>query len=316
MSSNSSQKLTLPEAQEEFLNIVRKLNDSDNFKQLLGWIHWNWLNDCNPKPSETPEEILDAIAHDLRSSVPTEAVFPSEIIRPPASGKNSDCEQQHTVHVDAFLYDDEMVDALCEEGKLARSYCLQCGSINTRPLTFISHSLSRERLLFVFKSMLPPLRNKIVLDIGSRLGAVLYGAYVYTKASKIVGVEMNADLCNIQNKLIKKYNFQDRIEIVEANIADRPDVILSADVIIMNNVFEFFMETEEQVSVWRFLRQTIKPGTLLVTIPPLEETFSQLQTGIILSEWVQELPPFNPDAAGVALSTKEMLEVKQYKVIL
>ena len=33
-------------------------------------------------------------------------------------------------------------------------------------------------------------------------------AYVYTKASKIVGVEMNADLCNIQNKLIKKYNFQ------------------------------------------------------------------------------------------------------------
>ena len=28
------------------------------------------------------------------------------------------------------------------------------------------------------------------------------------KASKIVGVEMNADLCNIQNKLIKKYNFQ------------------------------------------------------------------------------------------------------------
>jgi hypothetical protein len=44
MSSNSRKKLTLPEAQEEFLNIVRKLNDSDNFKQLLDWIHWNWLN--------------------------------------------------------------------------------------------------------------------------------------------------------------------------------------------------------------------------------------------------------------------------------
>jgi hypothetical protein len=44
MSSNSSEKLTLPEAQEEFLKIIRKLNDSDNFRQLLGWIHWNWLN--------------------------------------------------------------------------------------------------------------------------------------------------------------------------------------------------------------------------------------------------------------------------------
>jgi hypothetical protein len=33
-------------------------------------------------------------------------------------------------------------------------------------------------------------------------------AYIYTKASKIVGVEMNADLCNIQNRIVKKYNFQ------------------------------------------------------------------------------------------------------------
>ena len=31
---------------------------------------------------------------------------------------------------------------------------------------------------------------------------------MYTKASKIVGVEMNADLCKIQNRLVKKYNFQ------------------------------------------------------------------------------------------------------------
>jgi hypothetical protein len=39
------------------------------------------------------------------------------------------------------------------------------------------------------------------------------------------------------------------------------------------------------------------------------------QTGILLSEWVQELSPFNPDAAGIVLSTKEMLELKHYTVI-
>jgi hypothetical protein len=44
MSSDSNEKLTLPEAQEGFLNIVRKLNDSDSLKQLLDWIQWNWLN--------------------------------------------------------------------------------------------------------------------------------------------------------------------------------------------------------------------------------------------------------------------------------
>jgi hypothetical protein len=48
----------------------------------------------------------------------------------------------------------------------------------------------------------------------------------------------------------------------------------------MNNVFEFFMEPEQQISIWRFLRQTIKSGTLLVTIPSLEETFSCLQVSV------------------------------------
>jgi hypothetical protein len=45
------------------------------------------LQDCGPKPSEKPEHILDAITEDLRNSLPTEAVLPSEIIRPPVSGK-------------------------------------------------------------------------------------------------------------------------------------------------------------------------------------------------------------------------------------
>lgn len=38
--------------------------------------------------------------------------------------------------------------------------------------------------------------------------AFILQAYVYTKAAKIVGVEINADFCNIQNKIINKYNFQ------------------------------------------------------------------------------------------------------------
>jgi len=49
--------------------------------------------------------------------------------------QNADCGQQHIVHVDAFLYDDEMVYSLCKERKLSHSYSLQCGSVNTRPLS-------------------------------------------------------------------------------------------------------------------------------------------------------------------------------------
>jgi len=32
-----------------------------------------------------------------------------------------------------------MVDVMCDEGKLARSYCLQCGSFNTQPLSKYGH---------------------------------------------------------------------------------------------------------------------------------------------------------------------------------
>jgi hypothetical protein len=45
------------------------------------------LQDCSLKASETSEEILDAIAADLRSSLPLEAVLPSETIQPPTFGK-------------------------------------------------------------------------------------------------------------------------------------------------------------------------------------------------------------------------------------
>lgn len=43
---------------------------------------------------------------------------------------------------------------------------------------YISHSLSRDSLYYIFNNCLPTLENKVVLDIGSRLGAVLYGVSV------------------------------------------------------------------------------------------------------------------------------------------
>jgi len=39
---------------------------------------------------------------------------------------------------------------------------------------FISHSVSHEFLLFVFKYALPDLHNKTIVDVGSRFGPILY----------------------------------------------------------------------------------------------------------------------------------------------
>ena len=49
---------------------------------------------------------------------------------------------------------------------------------------FISHSSSLMQLKFIFQAALPmillnSLTNKLMMDIGSRLGAVLYGASMF-----------------------------------------------------------------------------------------------------------------------------------------
>ena len=51
------------------------------------------------------------------------------------------------------------------------------------PLAFISHSMSLLQLRFLFESALPSLlsnvNNKCLVDVGSRLGAVLYAASIF-----------------------------------------------------------------------------------------------------------------------------------------
>nr|CAD7397821.1 unnamed protein product [Timema poppensis] len=158
---------------------------------------------------------------------------------------DSSYDMQHCIHVDSFLYDDDDFDDMCSDGKVPRFFCKDCDSRNTEPLEVISHSLSRTRLKYIFQAMLPPLEYLTLLDVGSRLGAVLYGlcpvlggggspsafspygdpyprgdslapavsllvfqAFLYTNAAKIIGVEINSDFCKLQTKTIRKHSMQ------------------------------------------------------------------------------------------------------------
>ncbi|KAK8784986.1 hypothetical protein V5799_008645 [Amblyomma americanum] len=125
--------------------------------------------------------------------------------------------------------------------------------------------------------MVPYLKDKSVLDVGSRLGAMLYAAHAFTPANPIIGVEMNPDLCQIQESAIKHFHMEDRIKVVNANVLSVPDLVSSSDVVILNNVFEFFTPEAEQVTLWQFLRRTIKKGAILVTVPSLEDSLKELQ---------------------------------------
>lgn len=217
---------------------------------------------------------LNKIIQDLRERLPVNAEAPSEDITIPTSDEFEGYTKDNVVHVDGFLYTEDDVDELCDAGKLSRNYCLKCGSKDTKPLNFISHSASVVQLQFLFQVLLKDrIKDKVVLDVGSRLGAVLYAGYLFTDAKKLIGVEMNDYFCKLQRSIIQKHGLQDRIEVVNDNLLNRDSLLGGADVVIMNNVFQFFCPIDVQRQLWTFLYTHLRhrKGAILITVPSLQD---------------------------------------------
>lgn len=135
-------------------------------------LHWmRTTRDFDEFTHDNNDIMLKNIADDLRKCLPVEAVLCSEHL----ALQKIRQQPEPTVHVDAFLYDEDFIDTLCEEGKMSRNYCTVCGSHRTAPLGFISHSFSLTELKFIYHHVLPDLSGKVLVDVGSRLGTVLYG---------------------------------------------------------------------------------------------------------------------------------------------
>ncbi|XP_070776935.1 uncharacterized protein [Enoplosus armatus] len=260
------------EAKSEVKQLLNKVNPSE-LPKLLNWIRNS--DEFDELLSDNKTVILRNISNELRVSVPADAMFPSETT---AHCKMQQCSRP-TVHVDSFLYDEDQVDSLCEEGTMSRSYCLTCGSYRTAPLDFISHSFSISELQFLFENVLPDLSGRMLVDVGSRLGAVLYGV-------------LHTDVC-LQDILLQ-----------------------NTDILIMNNVFEFFMEPSEQVRAWRFIMENFrKKGSLLVTVPSLLESLNTLQQEALQPGWVEELPVDYDVYLGRDTDPEAFRQIHLYRVI-
>lgn len=294
-----SSSISLDSAKASFLSLLSVVDPNDA-GEFVDWVvescsglHTNddtYLSVTNTCTTSEEKRIKEIIK-DIKKRVPLNAILMSEKIHLP-EGKNSDCYPSRTVHIDSFLYSDEDVNQLCDEGKLSRFFCMECGSHNTGPLTFISHSSSLPQLRFIFEAALPTLLSSFdqccLVDVGSRLGAVLYGAYHFSKIQKIVGVEINSELCELQQEMIDGYNMCDRIEVRCSNICNELNLLKEADIVVLNNVFEFFLPAPEQIRTWRILRDALsKSGCILVTVPSLEEaTLFNSEPCVDVDEWV------------------------------
>ena len=75
---------------------------------------------------------------------------------------------------------------------------------------------------------------------------VFMQAYVHSRAHHIIGIEVNSYFTELQSRVISKYGLSSRIKIVHDDILNQAELLHCADVIVMNNVFEFFCSLEEQ----------------------------------------------------------------------
>ncbi|XP_061599691.1 uncharacterized protein zgc:109986 [Cololabis saira] len=270
-------------ARSELQELLSRVKPAE-LPKLLDWMRNS--DDLDHLLVDNKKVILESIADDLRARLPLNAMLPSET----AAHHKMQQLAKATVHVDSFLYSDDQVDALCEEGSMSRTYCLSCGSVKTAPLDFISHSFSVSELQFLFQNVLPDLSGRTLVDVGSRLGAVLYGGHVYSSASRIIGLELSEEFIRLQNEMLLKYGLKDRVQVLHADVCMQDALVHSADVLVMNNVFEYFLEPSEQVRAWRFIMQTFRrTGSLLVTVPSLQDSLGALQV-VMEPGWVEELP--------------------------
>ncbi|XP_078314152.1 uncharacterized protein LOC111129813 isoform X2 [Crassostrea virginica] len=235
--------------------------------------------------------VLESIREDIRTLLPLNGVTPTEKICTPSVGPNADCESTTTEHIDAFCFNDDDIDDLCDEGQMSRNYCTNCGSKSIQPLTFITHSASVKEIKYIFRHLLGDLRGKTVVDVGSRTGALLYGAYLMSEAPCIVGVEIDPTFCHIQQQMVTKYGMKDRIQVFQKDVQQCDSLIQQADVLILNNVFEFFMPLDVQKSIWNFLYQNVrKKGSYVVTVPSVQESLQSIELPLDLDSWLQEIP--------------------------
>nr|XP_012547645.1 uncharacterized protein LOC101745966 isoform X2 [Bombyx mori] len=211
------------------------------------------------------EDILRNIGDAIKKKVPFEAVMPSEKISPPTVGDLADCTDSNTIHVDEFLYDKDEFEDMTQKKKIQLHYCVDCNSRNIKELIYVSHSMSKSVMMFIFKVVLPKdLEGKTFIDIGSRLGSVLYGAYYLSNVSTIMGIEMNKECCDVQEEIIDQFSMnRNRIKVIHSDVLDKKDIITTADIVIFNAV-DFFVDNEKHKEIWYFLKANLQKGCFVL----------------------------------------------------
>ncbi|KAI9219354.1 hypothetical protein BC828DRAFT_386380 [Blastocladiella britannica] len=197
-----------------------------------------------------------------------------------ASSSSPKQTRRPPIHVDGFLYHDEDdIDEMLVQEKQVRHYCTQCGSDDIELTDFITHSMTRTALEYIFLHHFSGSKDSF-LDIGCRTGAVLFAAATYTASQTIRGIDLSASWCQLAHTCLDAMDpslMTDAITVTAGDVGDHLDQVRSSQVTVLNNPFEYFLGNDglPQRALWTKLADAWCAPTAschtLITVPSLAD---------------------------------------------
>eukprot|EP00049_Salpingoeca_infusionum_P010772 m.185899 g.185899 ORF g.185899 m.185899 type:complete len:384 (-) comp14742_c2_seq1:176-1327(-) len=242
-------------------------------------------------------ESIHTIRVHLLRQLATNPELSKQTIHFPTKGENATCTEESTITVDAFLYDDDAINDMMDSGSIPSSYCRACGSKDVEQLNIISHSMSMHQLKFMFNDILstyitPQADAPIdsLLDVGSRLGAVLYAGYYLSTIPKLIGVELSTAHGDLQLATVSKFQLDDRVQILKDDIRNQEAAFSSASILVLNNVFEFFGDQDYRQELWMWVLSRVQPNQFLITSPSIETSLEAAELDCDVMQHVTPIP--------------------------
>ncbi len=148
-------------------------------------------------------------------------------------------------------------------------------------------------------------------------------------SASFIGIEKNQFFCEVQQKMLSKLDKgKDRIKVINDDILNQKDNLAKADVVVMNNVFEFFAPGSELENLWKFISSSVKKkGCKIVTIPSIEKSLSDAgvshlkttfshtkQITMKIDKWIKEIPLNYPETDDEELDEDFKL-IHMYEVL-
>ena len=94
-------------------------------------------------------------------------------------------------------------------------------------------------------------------------------AHECTSLKRIVGIELNEYFASLSKRMCKVHSFP-RIEIMQGDIVNNGHIVKDSNIVIMNNVLQFFTDDMGKRAVWKTMMDQCQPGTIIISVPDIE----------------------------------------------